>query len=218
MKTKTSIIIIEDHPEYRDLLAAAVTDHPDMELIHKFGAAEIALRTLQKNPSSPDLILLDLNLPGISGIEALPWLLKQIPDVKIIVLTQSDRETDVQTALASGASGYLLKSSTLDQITEGIQAVMSGGAPIDPKVASYILKTMQTRSIRKVLIKELSTRETEVLTLLSEGLSQKEIADRLNITTRTISTHITHIYEKLNVPNAPAAISKAYQSGLFHTQ
>jgi RNA polymerase sigma factor (sigma-70 family) len=77
---------------------------------------------------------------------------------------------------------------------------------------------MQTRSIRKVLIKELSTRETEVLTLLSEGLSQKEIADRLNITTRTISTHITHIYEKLNVPNAPAAISKAYQSGLFHTQ
>lgn len=215
MKTKTSIIVIEDHPEYRDLLADAVIDHPDMELIHKFGAAEIALRTLQKNPSSPDLILLDLNLPGMSGIEALPWLKKQIPDVKVIVLTQSDREADVLAALATGASGYLLKSATLDQITEGIRSVMDGGVPIDPKVASYILKNMQTRPAGEALIKDLSSRETEVLTLLSEGLSQKEIADQLGVALRTISTHITHIYEKLNVPNAPAAIAKAYQTGLF---
>ena len=217
MTSKISIIIIEDHPEYRDLLESAVVEHPEMELIHKFGAAEIALRNLQERPASPDLILLDLNLPGMSGIEALPWLKKQIPDVKIIVLTQSDREADVLAAIASGASGYLLKSATLNQITNGIETVMNGGAPIDPKVASYILKTMQTPPAQGALVKNLSMRETEVLTLLSEGLSQKEIADQLGVASRTISTHITHIYEKLNVPNAPAAVSKAYRLGLFHS-
>ena len=211
----TKIMLIEDHPEYRDLLEAAVQEHPNMELVHKFGAAEIALRSLEEHPASPDLILLDLNLPGMSGIEALPWFKKHLPHAKIIVITQSDCEADVLTAITAGASGYLLKSATLNQITEAILSVMNGGAPIDPKVAAYILNSIRTRPSGGALSKELSAREVEVLVLLSEGYSQKQIAARLGIASRTIGTHITHIYEKFNVPNAPAAVSKAYRLGLF---
>jgi DNA-binding NarL/FixJ family response regulator len=215
MKHPIRIMLIEDHPEYRDLLEAAVQEHPDMELLLKFGAAEIALRSLKEHPTTLDLILLDLNLPGISGIEALPWFKKQIPNVKIIVLTQSDREADVLAALAAGANGYLLKSATLDKITEAILSVMSGGTPIDPNIAAYILKTIKTRPHGDASTKELSAREIEVLILLSEGYSQKQIANQLGIGSRTIGTHITHIYEKLQVPNAPAAVGKAYKSGIL---
>jgi len=216
MKPIISIILIEDHPEYRDLLEAAIDEHPAMELNRKFGAAEMALRSLEgQSTRPPDLILLDLNLPGISGIKALPLIKKQLPEVKIIVLTQSNKESDVVTALATGANGYLLKSATLNQIRDCILSAMRGGTPIDDNATSYILKNMRIQPPVSASKPELSNRETEVLTLLSEGFSQKEISEQLGITSRTVSTHITHIYEKLNVPNAPAAINKAHNWGLF---
>jgi DNA-binding NarL/FixJ family response regulator len=153
----------------------------------------------------------------MSGHEAIPYFNAAIPDAKIIVLTQSDREADVLKAISLGASGYLLKSSTTKVITEGIRTVIKGGASLDAKVATFILQTLKTRLPKtpeedSVL---LSQRETEVLTLLAEGLAKKEIADRLDISTSTVVTHVGHIYEKLNASNAPSAINKAHRLGLF---
>ena len=219
MKRKIKILLVEDNPEYRRVLDIAMKRDPGMELISQVGTAERALRSFQDMSARivPDIILLDLNLPGMSGIEAIPYFSSTAPDAKIIVLTQSDREVDVLQAITLGAAGYLLKSSTETKITEGIRTVMEGGAPIDAGVAKYILATLKTAPREKQTGPMLSEREMEILTLLANGHSKKEIAGELCIGVSTVVTHVSHIYEKLNVVNAPSAVSKAYRKGILPT-
>ncbi|MDF7799628.1 response regulator transcription factor [Pontiellaceae bacterium B1224] len=211
------IMLVEDNPEFRDVVAFTLSDEPDIELQSQFGTADFALRSLQDRSTRnvPDLILLDLNLPGTPGLEAIPWFRKTVPNAEIIILTQSDREEDVLTAIHSGASGYLLKESTLDQLTEGIRMVMNGGASLDPAMAKFLINHHKKNPGPIANQELLSPRQLEILTCIADGKMQKEIADELNISTKTVETHIRHIYEKLNVQNAPAAISKAYKTGLF---
>ena len=218
MKHKIRILLIEDHPEYREVIELALNKEPDMELIAQFGSAEAALHRLQERPCrvEPDIILLDLHLPGMSGLDALALLAKAAPPARIIILTQSDRESDVLRAITRGAAGYLLKSASRRAIIDGIRMVMAGGASLDAGVARFILKTLRAHLPEKSTEHPLSKREMEILTLLAEGLVQKEIALKLNISITTVVTHINHIYEKLNVTNAPAAINKAHLSGLFN--
>jgi DNA-binding NarL/FixJ family response regulator len=214
MTHKIHLMLVEDSPEYRETITMAVAKETDIELVSQFGTAEEALRVLQST-ASPDLILLDLNLPGISGTDALPWFKKYAPETKIIVLTQSNKEADVLAAISAGASGYLLKGSTRRQIFDGVRTVMNGGAMIDPEIAIYILNTLKARPTESDPGKALSARELEILVLLGDGMVQKEISRHLDITSNTVATHIRRIYEKLEVQNAPAAISKAYRSGIL---
>ena len=209
--------MVEDHPDYRDAIRIALETEADIELISSFGTAERAVRSLQVRDQhkDPDVILLDLNLPGISGIEALPYFRSYMPEAKVIVLSQSDQEADVLSAISAGASGYLLKSATLNQITEGIRTVINGGASLDTNVAQYILSALQKKSGKADLKITLSSRETEILSLLCEGLLKKEIADHLGISIPTVATHVRHIYEKLEVQNAAAAVHKAHRLGIL---
>ena len=215
MKKQIRIMLVEDNPEYREGIAIALGIVPDMILSSQYGTAEIALRNLQDSPSKeiPDLVLLDLNLPGLPGIDALPWFKKYSPATPVIILTQSNREADILAAIAAEAAGYLLKSATRDQIIDAIRLVMEGGAPIDPHVARHILKTLHGKPSCKTESHTLSERELDVLTLLSDGFVKKEIAERLRISTHTVDNHNRHIYEKLQAPNAPNAISKAFKAG-----
>jgi DNA-binding NarL/FixJ family response regulator len=217
MKKQINVMLVEDNPEYREGIEIALEAVPDITLSSQFGTAEIALRNLEHAPVKeiPDLVLLDLNLPGLAGVDALPWFKKYSPKTPIIILTQSNREADVLAAISAGASGYLLKSSTRDQIIDAIRLVMQGGAPIDPQVARYILEKLRGEPQKETEESALSEREIEVLTLLGEGLLKKEIANRLSISAHTVDNHIRHIYEKLHVPNAPAAINKAHRLGIF---
>jgi DNA-binding NarL/FixJ family response regulator len=217
MKSKISVMLVEDHPEYREAVELALAKEPTMALTGQFGTAERALLSLKDVPphKSPDIILLDLNLPGMNGLDALPCFSAALPQTKIIILTQSDREADVLKAITLGASGYLLKSATLKQITEGIRTVHDGGASLDANIAKFILTTLKTRLPRGDTEPMLTDREMEVLTLLAEGLVKKEIAERLSISSTTVVTHVSHIYEKLNVTNAPSAVNKAYRMGIF---
>lgn len=212
-----SILLIEDSPEYREVVSLAIEEEKDMELVNKFGAAEVALRSLQDPSvrSIPDLILLDLNLPGMNGFDAIPWINKYAPDTKIIALTQSNKEADVIRAISLGASGYLLKASTLQQIKEGIRTVMAGHALLDQGIAHYILNAIKSKSTQVQLEKPLSDREIEILNLLAAGARKKDIADQLNIGYGSVATYTRRIYEKLQVENAPAAIHKAHRLGLF---
>jgi len=209
-------MLVEDHPEYREVIEIALKSEQDIELVSKFGAAEVALRSLQNlnQGPKPDIILLDLNLPGMSGLDALPHFSVELPNANVIILTQSDRESDVLSAISHGASGYLLKQSTVQKIKETIRIVHSGGASLDSRIAKYIFKTLQSRSQHEPE-KILSARELQVLVLLGDGLLKKEIGEKLNISFSTVATHIRHIYEKLNVLNAPAAVSKAYRAGIL---
>ena len=210
-------MLVEDNPEYRNVVGVAMKRDPSMELIDMVGTAERALSILQDRPEDerPDIILLDLALPGVSGLEAISALREGAPDSRIIILTQSDKKADVLSAISQGAAGYLLKSSTVKEIKEGIRTVMDGGASLDSGMARYVLNTLQTKLSKTDPSDTLSEREMEVLTLLADGLVKKEIAAKLNISFFTVATHIRHIYDKLNVVNAPAAVSKAYRMGIF---
>ena len=217
MNQKIRIMMVEDHPEYREIVELALSKEPDMELVSQFGTSERAMRSFRDRNGSekPDIILLDLNLPGMGGLEAIPYFSAEIPEARIIILTQFDLEDDILKAITLGASGYLLKSSTVRQLTEGIRTVMSGGASLDSRLAKFVLKTLKTKLSKNEFEQLLTERELEVLSLLAEGRVKKEIAERLHISITTVVTHVTHIYEKLNAPNAPAAIAKAFQMGIL---
>ena len=217
MKDPINIMLIEDSAAFRKVISRTLGNEPDISLTSEFGTAEIALRSLENASISatPDLVLLDLNLPGMSGLEALPWIQEYAPDTKVIILTQSNQEADIVTAIAQGASGYLLKSNTLDQLTEGIRSVMDGGASLDPTVAKFLIGKMKKLAPARPGGNPLSQREMEVLLLIGEGLQKKEVGDRLNISPRTVAAHVEKIYEKLNVKNAPSAVNKAHRLGIF---
>jgi DNA-binding NarL/FixJ family response regulator len=217
MKSKIRVMLVEDNPRYGEVVALALKQEPGIQLASQFGTAEIALRSLreQAGEPGPDLILLDLRLPGIDGLEALPQFLSLAPGAKIIILTQSDNEADVLRAISLGASGYLLKSSTVATIVDGIRTVMNGGASLDASVAQFILTTLKTRLPTESAGGLLTDRQMEILALLGEGLLKKEIAERLKISYATVDEHVAHIYERLGVRNAPAAVNQAHRLGLF---
>lgn len=217
MSRKISVMLVEDSREYREVIRLAMERDDGLELVGEYGTAEIALRSLRdrKLRLRPDVILLDLRLPGMGGLDALPYLTESLPDSRVIILTQSNQEPDVLRAIALGAAGYLLKSSTATQIKEAIRVVTAGGASLDPGVARFLLDSLQSRLPKGVVERVLSEREMEILTLLGEGLVKKEIGDRLGIGYPTVDTHVRHIYEKLNVHNAPAAINVAHRLGIF---
>ncbi|MDF7807197.1 response regulator transcription factor [Pontiellaceae bacterium B12219] len=214
---KIKIMLVEDNPEYRDVINFAMKRYENFELSGQFGTAEIALRSFHDMSQRiiPDIILLDLRLPGMDGLEALAQFRKTSPESKIVILTQSDSETDVLKAITKGASGYLLKSSSMQEIADGIQTVVQGGASLDSGVAKFILNTLKSKLPEKEVKVFLTERELQTLTLLSEGLVKKEIADQLNISVTTVATHVGHIYEKFEVQNAPAAITKAFKLGIL---
>ena len=211
------IALIEDHPKYREVIDLTLAEEAGLELTCQFGTAEMALRKIEahKVKQKPNVVLLDLNLPGMNGLDAITWLKKYSPKTKIIILSQSDREADVYQAIQHGASGYLLKSSTIGQIKEGIRTVMQGSTPLDAKVASYILDNLKTTLPKLKQEVTLSDRGMETLTLLAEGLSKKEITKQISISTTTVVTHVGQIYEKLNTANAPAAVDRAHRLGLL---
>jgi DNA-binding NarL/FixJ family response regulator len=211
------VMLVEDSPEFRGVIAFGLSDEPDLEISDQFITADAALRHLEHLPPSkrPDLILLDLNLPGISGLEAIPRFKSIAPNLEIIVLTQSEREADVLSAISSGAAGYLLKEASLDQIIDGIRIVMDGGASLDPVMARYLLNNQSRYNLQSDGTTPLSPREIQILDLLAKGQLQKQIADELDISPKTVGFHIGHIYEKLEVQNAPAAVHKAHKLGIF---
>jgi DNA-binding NarL/FixJ family response regulator len=217
MNRKIRIMMVEDHPEYREIVELALNKESDMEMTSQFGTSERALRSLRDHEvrEEPDVILLDLHLPGLGGLEAIPHFSTEMPRARIIILTQSDRDDDVLKAIMLGASGYLLKSSTVKQLTEGIRTVMEGGSTLDAKLAKFVLKTLKTKLPPSEVEHLLTKRELEVLAMLAAGRTKKEIAEGLHVSLTTVVSHVGHIYGKLNAPNAPAAIAKAFQLGIL---
>lgn len=217
IKQTISIMLVEDNPAYREVIDLAIKRDPHLELYDSFGTAEIALRSINQKGSigATDIILLDLCLPGMSGLEALPWFIKYLPTTKIIVISQSKAEEDVLKAISMGATGYLLKSSSIEQIKECIRSVANGGSLLDSEVTGFVLESMRKLEPAETLEKPLSERELEVLNLLAEGFLKKDISEQLGISYSTVDMHVRHIYEKLDVRNAPAAINRAFRVGML---
>jgi DNA-binding NarL/FixJ family response regulator len=217
MNDTIRLMLVEDNEDYRNGIVFVMDNMPGIDVISQYGTAEFALRNLQEaaEESLPDIILLDINLPGMSGLDAIPLIKQQAPQVKIVVLTQSDEEADVLYAIRMGAAGYLLKSASNKVLTDGIKLVHSGGATLDQNLAKFILNTIRQEKPPATPEINLSERELSVLTLIAEGQLQKQISSSLDISAGTVNEYIRRIYNKLNVQNAPAAVAKAYRSGIL---
>jgi len=199
MNQMTRVMLVEDHPEYRKVIQLSLEDQDDIELTFQVGSAERAIAVLEdpQTQNKVDLILLDLNLPGMSGLDALNRFRTIAVGKQIIILSQTGKEADVVRAIQNGASGYLLKSATATQIIDAIRIVAAGGALLDPGVAKFVLSSIQSRAPTIALEKELSERELQILVLLGQGLVKKEVAKELGIKTTSVATYIRRIYEKL---------------------
>ena len=168
----------------------------------------------------PKLILLDLSLPGISGIEGLDKIKSMNPEIQIIVLTASDQKKDVFNAISKGAAGYLLKNTPIDHIIHAVEDVISGGASLDPHIASMVLEAFSTAgkkgsSKKDDSVYSLTNREIEVLELLAEGKTIKEISELINLSSHTIKFHVANTYKKLNVQSQAGAVAKGIRHGII---
>ncbi|MEM0970502.1 MAG: response regulator transcription factor, partial [Verrucomicrobiota bacterium] len=203
----THIWIIEDNRAFREAVKFALESELGLACEHAFHSAEPAIAALKNGPA-PDVILLDLDLPGISGLEAIPQFKEHAPETHVLVLTQFDDRPKVFQAIGAGASGYLLKSAPVDEIHRGIAEVMEGGAPLNARIAKMMLSTFSQLPPNDGEA-ELTPRELEVLRHLAEGFAKKQIAHELAISYHTVDMHVRAIYQKLQVHNLSGAVAKA---------
>jgi DNA-binding NarL/FixJ family response regulator len=210
---RSQIWLIEDNDSFRNALVRVINHQPSMSCGHDFASCEDALATLAHG-RAPDVILLDVGLPGMSGIDGIKRLREAAPEVRIIMLTMFDDHDKVFKSICAGAVGYLLKTTPPDKITDAIREVLEGGAPMNPQVARLVLDRFAAMSAPTEGY-GLTERERKVLELMVNGLIKKEIADKLSLSYHTIDSHLRNIYQKLHVHTRAGAVVKAVRERLF---
>jgi DNA-binding NarL/FixJ family response regulator len=209
MESNTSkIVIVEDNDVVRDGFSLLISSLSEHEVIASYESCEEAIKNLEKD--NPDLILMDIELPGMNGIEGTRLIKKARPEIEILVITVHDDSDLVFQALVAGASGYITKNAPHNRILDAINEVGKGGAPMSSNIARMVVESFQRNQNSP-----LSPRETEVLELLSEGKSYSVIADELFIHKETVKSHIKNIYFKLQVNSKAAAIEVAKKNKLI---
>jgi len=204
--------IIEDNRALREALAQAVVSFRPSWQVRGFPHCEAAL--MQPAEEIPSVLLLDIGLPGMSGLEGIPLLRGRWPQMEIIVFTVFDEAEKIYQALCAGASGYLLKSEPVDVVIQAVEEVLRGGSPMHPQVARKVLDRLSGKS-RPMPDAQLSEREQEVLRKMAEGLTKKEIAASLELSIHTVDNYLRRIYRKLHVNTLQGAVAKALRDGFL---
>lgn len=203
------LLIVDDHPVVRDGLRGMFSGDPNCEVVGEAADGAQALDLTER--LYPDVILMDLHMPGMDGVTAIRELAKRKSPPRILVLTTYDQDSYVLPAIEAGATGYLLKDAPRDELMRAVRAVAEGKTVLSSSVAGKLVS--QVRSPQR---EGLSQREMEILRLVALGTTNREIARKLFISEATVKTHLLHIYEKLGVPDRAAAVSTAYQRGLLN--
>lgn len=200
------VLIYEDNTPLRGALCTLVEDADECTLVGAFG--DCLRANDQVYQLQPDVVLMDIDLPGRTGIQAVAGLHREFPAIDVLMLTVFDDDDRVFRALCAGASGYLLKQTPPDQLLEAIRSVYAGGAPMSPSIARKVIQTFPGRGAPAEAIEQLTSRESQVLHYLAQGMSYKLVAAELSIGIETVRTHIKRIYEKLHVHSVTEAIAK----------
>ena len=212
MAETIALLIVDDHPVVRDGLVAILGTQPDFKVAGEAASGEEALALFER--LRPDVILLDLEMPGMDGVEVIKRLRATQPEVKIVVFTAFDTDERILSALQAGAKGYLLKGAPRSELFEAIRVVHRGGSLLQPVVASRLLSQLSGSESAASPAEPLTPREAEVLQLLAQGKPNKEIAAELFISERTVKFHISAILAKLGATNRTEAVTIALQQGL----
>jgi DNA-binding NarL/FixJ family response regulator len=209
------ILVVDDHPIVREGLVSVLADEPDFEVVGAGGSAEEALDLVAR--LHPDVLLLDLELPGMSGIEAISHLARRPTPVKVLVFTAYDADEQVFGAIRAGARGYLLKGASAGEIARAVRTVQGGGSHLEPHVAARVLDEISTPTARRGGSGGggLSERELQVLRLVAAGHANKEIARQLAIAERTAKFHVSSLMNKLGAGNRAQVVALAVQRGLL---
>lgn len=206
MNKKIRILVVDDHFVVRIGLAGSINIEPDMVVEAEASTGPLAIEYFRKH--HPDIVLMDLRLPGMSGVEATSVICKEFPDAVIIMLSTHDGEEDIYRSIQAGARTYLLKTAARDDLIQTIRGVHSGERCISPAIGARLAERM-TRT-------ELTARETEVLKLIAKGKSNKEIGGALGIAEVTVKLHVGHILTKLKASDRTQATTTALQRGILH--
>lgn len=209
MNTETiTLVVVDDHPVVRDGLRGMFESAPGFEVL---GEAADGVQAVELTARlDPDVVLMDLRMPGGGGVDAIAELTRRGARARVLVLTTYDTDTDTLPAIEAGATGYLLKDAPRDELFGAVRAAAEGRTVLSPAVASRLV-----RRVRAPDDEQLSTREREVLVLVARGTSNRDIAKGLFISEATVKTHLTHIYGKLDVKDRAAAVATGYRRGIL---
>lgn len=212
-KQKTiSVAVVEDDADVRHSLISILNGEPCLTCVGAFESGEEALKNIPGRSQPPQLVLMDINLPGMSGIECVRQLTTIHPGIQVLMLTVYHDSDDIFDSLAAGAIGYLLKPVRAVELVQAIQEVHAGGAPMSTKIARQVVQAFKKSEPQPADLPDLSPREHEVISLLAKGFQSKEIAAQLGIGYWTIETHISHIYQKLHVRTRAQAVAKFFKT------
>ncbi|MFJ3866588.1 response regulator [Streptomyces nigra] len=206
-----TLLIVDDHPVVRDGLRGMFASAPGFTVLGEAASGEEAVE--RAAALDPDVILMDLRMPGGGGVAAIARLTRTGARARILVLTTYDTDTDTIPAIEAGATGYLLKDAPRDELFTAVRAAAEGRTVLSPAVASRLVSAVRTP--RRERDEPLSAREREVLALVARGTSNREIARDLFISEATVKTHLTHLYAKLGVNDRAAAVATAYERGIL---
>jgi NarL family two-component system response regulator LiaR len=212
-KDELTVLIADDHPLVREALHRALDVEEDMKVVAEAGDGEEAVRLASE--LEPDVVVMDIVMPKLNGIEATRKIKELVPDTAILILTAYDDDEYVLGLLDAGAAGYLLKSARGRDLVGAIRAIRSGESVLHPNIIARLLKRAMMTPVKENKASELlSERESEVLKLVTSGMSNREIAEKLFLSQRTVKAHLTSVFNKLNVASRSEAIVKGLQWGL----
>lgn len=206
---KTSVVMIDDDPETRRVITDWLRQSADFALLGDFPRPDVAIPAVRE--LRPEVVLCDINMPGMTGIECVRRLKTDLPDTQFVMLTVFGDVDHIFDALAAGASGYLLKSTPREELVTALREVRSGGSPMTSDVARKVVQSFRRPAPAEAPGQALSDRERSVLELLAAGHLYKEIADQLGISVTTVNTYIRRIYEKLHVRSRAQAVARFFQ-------
>ena len=210
MTAPIRIVVADDHPIVRGGLVALLSAADDIEVVGEASDGEMAVRLALE--TLPDLVLMDLRMPGIDGDVATARILSAQPGIRVVVLTTYESDDSILRAIEAGASGYLLKAAPQEEILAGIRSVARGEVALAPSIAALLVRRVRAPQARSV---SLSDRETQVLALVAKGMSNRTIAAELFVSEATVKTHLLHTFEKLGVSDRTRAVTLAMERGLL---